>query len=235
MDNYRVLVIDPDSVYADSLISELRSLNSEIDIERSLSASQAKLMINTNEYDVLVCESSQYHEGLSGKCGVIVLLSDERAQFSGYTRVNYCLVKPVEPNILMNRIVSVILGKKSFKTLDERISMILLTCGISPHIRGFRYLRDAIKLVCSKASEHDLKVTKDIYPAIALATNTAPSRIERGIRHAIESAWERGKLSGVRSVIGLELYDQSYKPTNWEFIKLISDKLILENERENVL
>lgn len=236
MDNYRVLILDPDLGYADSLIVELRTLNSEVDIDRSASVSQAELMLETNDYDVLVCESSLFNErfSYSGVKGIVMLLSNEYAQASG-SGISYSLVKPVEPSVLLNRIINVIIGKKRSYSIDERITTILLTCGITPHIRGYRYLRDAIKYVYINSGEHDLKITKDIYPAVARMNQTEPSRIERGIRHAIDSAWERGKLSGVRSVIGLELYDKSYKPTNYEFIRLISDKLLLEQDRENMI
>ena len=231
MVNARVLLVDPDSGYLNFLSSALKTQNHEFDIKCCTSQANALSMLSGNDYDVLVCEASLYADRMNARKGVIIMSDEYDVNLNYKYGVNYSLRKPIDPNMLLNRIISVILGQKEYRSLDERISMILLTCGISPHIRGSKYLRDAIKFVCGKPSVHDLKVTKDVYPAIAKMNDTEPSRIERGIRHAIESAWERGKLTGVRNVIGLELYDKSYKPTNFEFIKLIADKLIMEMDR----
>ena len=71
-------------------------------------------------------------------------------------------------------------------------------------------------------------VTKELYPAIAQANNTTPSRVERAIRHAIEVAWNRGKLETINSLFGYTVQNDKGKPTNSEFIAIIADKLRLE-------
>ena len=71
-------------------------------------------------------------------------------------------------------------------------------------------------------------ITKVLYPAIAKAYNTTPSRVERAIRHAIEVAWDRGNLETLHDMFGYSINTAKGKPTNSEFIAMISDKLRLQ-------
>ena len=97
------------------------------------------------------------------------------------------------------------------------------------HIKGYHYLRDAIKMA---VDDMDLlgAVTKELYPAIAKKNNTTPSRVERAIRHAIEVAWNRGRLETIDSLFGYTIQNDKGKPTNSEFIAIIADKLRLERK-----
>ena len=60
--------------------------------------------------------------------------------------------------------------------------------------------------------------------------NTTPSRVERAIRHAIEIAWNRGKLETLENLFGYTIQQDKGKPTNSEFIAIIADKLRLERK-----
>ena len=73
-------------------------------------------------------------------------------------------------------------------------------------------------------------VTKELYPAIAEMNSTTPSRVERAIRHAIEVAWNRGKLETIDKLFGYTVHNDKGKPTNSEFIAIIADKLRLERK-----
>ena len=55
-----------------------------------------------------------------------------------------------------------------------------------------------------------------------------PSRVERAIRHAIEVAWNRGKMDTINELFGYSIQAGKGKPTNSEFIALIADKIRLE-------
>ena len=72
-------------------------------------------------------------------------------------------------------------------------------------------------------------VTKELYPKIADEFNTTPSRVERAIRHAIEVAWSRGSVDTINQLFGYTVHNIKGKPTNSEFIAMISDKLRLEH------
>jgi len=71
-------------------------------------------------------------------------------------------------------------------------------------------------------------ITKQLYPSIAKAYNTTPSRVERAIRHAIEVAWGRGQVDVIDSLFGYTVSHGKGKPTNSEFIAMIADKLRLQ-------
>ena len=72
-------------------------------------------------------------------------------------------------------------------------------------------------------------VTKGLYPVIGEKFQTTASKVERAIRHAIEVAWNRGRIDAVNAIFGARVYIGNEKPTNSEFIALVADKLILEN------
>jgi two-component system response regulator (stage 0 sporulation protein A) len=48
------------------------------------------------------------------------------------------------------------------------------------------------------------------------------------MRHAIEVAWNRGKIENINSIFGLKIYNRNEKPTNGELIALIADKMIMD-------
>ena len=66
-------------------------------------------------------------------------------------------------------------------------------------------------------------VTKVLYPAVAKRFDTTSSRVERAIRHAIEVAWDRGDVDTLNSYFGYTVHNTKGKPTNSEFIAMISD------------
>ena len=99
--------------------------------------------------------------------------------------------------------------------------------GVPAHIKGYQYLREAIIM-----SVNDIEmlnsITKILYPEIAKKHKTTSSRVERAIRHAIEVAWSRGKLETIEEMFGYTINSGKGKPTNSEFIALISDKIRLQ-------
>ena len=61
-------------------------------------------------------------------------------------------------------------------------------------------------------------VTKRLYPDIAKIYNTTASRVERAIRHAIETAWMNGNVDVINDIFGYSVCADKAKPTNSEFI-----------------
>ena len=113
------------------------------------------------------------------------------------------------------------------RAIDERISNIFISVGIPAHIKGYYFLREAIKMAIQSPDIIN-SITKKLYPAIAEKFETTSSKVERAIRHAIEVAWNRGKIENINSIFGLKVYTVNEKPTNGEFIALVADKMILE-------
>lgn len=112
-------------------------------------------------------------------------------------------------------------------SLEIIVTDIIHEIGVPVHIKGYQYLRDSIMMA---VQDMDIlnSITKQLYPAIALRNHTTASRVERAIRHAIEVAWNRGKMDTIDALFGYTIHAGKGKPTNSEFIALISDKIRLE-------
>jgi len=158
----------------------------------------------------------------------------------------YYIVKPFDMDMLTKRIRQLMSKKNAGAkgslivkpgglgnpySLEARVTNMLHEIGVPAHIRGYHYIREAIIM-----SVNDIEVlnyiTKELYPSIAKKCNTTPSRVERAIRHAIEVAWNRGKVDAIDNLFGYTVSTHKGKPTNSEFIALIADKLRLELKAE---
>ena len=117
--------------------------------------------------------------------------------------------------------------KTKSKYIEEKITNIFITVGIPAHIKGYQFLREAI-LMAIDNPEIINSITKQLYPTIANKFETTSSKVERAIRHAIEVAWNRGKIENINNVFGIKVYSSQEKPTNGEFIALVADKMLLE-------
>ena len=106
---------------------------------------------------------------------------------------------------------------------------VFLTIGIPAHIKGYQYLREAI-LIAVNDMDVINAVTKVLYPEVARRYNTTPSRVERAVRHAIETAWDRGDLETLQRYFGYTVSNTKGKPTNSEFIAMIADRIRLQSK-----
>ena len=111
--------------------------------------------------------------------------------------------------------------------LESVITDIIHDIGVPAHIKGYNYLRDAITL-CIKDDEFINSITKLLYPTVAKNFSTTSSRVERAIRHAIEVAWNRGREEVLTDIFGYTIDTNKGKPTNGEFIAMISDSIKLK-------
>lgn len=150
----------------------------------------------------------------------------------------YYMVKPVDKTVLRERLLEIGDTKsrapqvykneeKRPQNIDEKISKIFISVGIPPHIKGYAYLREGVKMAIDSPQIIN-SITKRLYPSIGEKYSTSASKVERAIRHAIEVAWNRGRIDSINSVFGVRAYVGSEKPTNGEFIALVADKMILE-------
>lgn len=111
--------------------------------------------------------------------------------------------------------------------LEMDVTNILLEIGIPAHIKGYQYIREGIIMAFYDRNMLHY-ITKFLYPAIAKKYKTTSSSVERTIRHAIEVAWRRGNLDTLEEFFGNTICAGKGKPTNSEFMALLTDKLRLE-------
>ncbi|HBP63013.1 MAG TPA: sporulation transcription factor Spo0A [Desulfosporosinus sp.] len=155
--------------------------------------------------------------------------------------VDYFILKPFDLDILGKRIRTltqdlpssaptqysntcpVVTTVGSGLNLVSEVTNVMHKIGIPAHVKGYQYIREAILMVVEDVSLLGA-VTKELYPGIAKKYDTASSRVERGIRHAIELAWERGHTDTLKQIFGYSMNVDRQKPTNSEFIAILADK-----------
>lgn len=157
----------------------------------------------------------------------------------------YYMLKPFEKEMIVERVktaksynkrlpdnkkfVAAYEDKKKFmdRNIESDVTNIIHDVGVPAHIKGYQYLREAI-IMSVNDPEMLNSITKILYPTIAKTFQTTSSRVERAIRHAIEVAWNRGKMDTIDELFGYTINAEKGKPTNSEFIALIADKIRLE-------
>ena len=173
---------------------------------------------------------------------------------------DYYMMKPVSNQMLINRVMQLVskrytresegsLGNIFRKNareyeparainnvcsgnLELDVTNLLLEIGIPAHIKGYQYIREGIMLsFYDKNMLH--YITKCLYPTIAKKYKTTSSSVERTIRHAIEVAFRRGNIQVLEEIFSNTICSKKTKPTNSEFIALLTDKLRLEYRTRN--
>lgn len=148
---------------------------------------------------------------------------------------SYFVLKPYNASSLAVSITALCKSKKSnikpfpssASGMEVQVTEILHQIGVPAHIKGYHYLRDSI-IMSVETPDIINAVTKRLYPSVAKKYETTSSRVERAIRHAIEVAWDRGDVDILNSYFGYTIHNGRGKPTNSEFIAMISDKLRLQ-------
>ncbi len=150
---------------------------------------------------------------------------------------DYYFLKPFDAAAMAQRILTLCsepvltartaLPREEESNLEMQVTEIIHQIGVPAHIKGYRYLRDAI-LMAIEDGQIINAVTKRLYPAVAKMHGTTSSRVERAIRHAIEVAWDRGDVDTLTSYFGYTIHNERGKPTNSEFIAMIADKFRLQ-------
>lgn len=153
---------------------------------------------------------------------------------------SYFAISPFNASDLCERIIQLcsmsgLIPKSAVKSqstavsepsLEIQVTEILHQIGVPAHIKGYHYLRDSI-IMAIETPDIINAVTKRLYPSVAKRYETTASRVERAIRHAIEVAWDRGDVDILNSYFGYTIHNTRGKPTNSEFIAMISDRLRL--------
>lgn len=148
---------------------------------------------------------------------------------------DYYVLKPFNLDVLGKRIRqmagardNVRIRMPASRSTEVEVTALIHEIGIPAHIRGYLYLRDAISMAVHRVDILGA-ITKELYPSIARKYDTTPSRVERAIRHAIEVAWSRGNVDLLVKLFGHTIHSDRGKPTNSEFIAMLSDRLRMES------
>ncbi len=173
---------------------------------------------------------------------IITAIGQEQIAEDAFRKgASYYIMKPFVIDTVLSRIKTIqnevqmmpITGKPAIRSnhvkeenLETLVTNMIHEIGIPAHIKGYHYLRDAIMMAVEDMDVLNA-ITKILYPTVAKRYQTTSSRVERAIRHAIEVAWNRGKLDILDNLFGYTIHHGKGKPTNSEFIALVADTIRL--------
>ncbi|MCL2084075.1 MAG: sporulation transcription factor Spo0A [Oscillospiraceae bacterium] len=248
----RVVIADNNTEHRDMLALRLEEDPALKVVARATTGSEAVEMIVAHAPDVVLTELSLPVKDAQAVMQEVAAVNFKRRPtffvYSGFGAdsvksaisrlgARMFMQKPFEPAYLIESI------KQSEKYADDdgaglrlifnevdietRITQILHEIGVPAHIKGYRYMREAILTVIREPQIIN-SITKQLYPSVAKKFGTTPSRVERAIRHAIEVAWDRGDLEVLQKFFGYTVSNSKGKPTNSEFIAMIADRLTLQ-------
>jgi two-component system response regulator (stage 0 sporulation protein A) len=106
----------------------------------------------------------------------------------------------------------------------NNIALKLQAVGVPAHLLGYEYLKSALS-ICMDNPAAIRAMTTGLYPAIAAAHDTTASKVERGIRHAIEACWDRCDMDTLEIVFGRIVASREKQPSNTEFIAVLAEQL----------
>ncbi len=255
MSKYAVLLVDDDPQYRDFVYKYLSAQEKVQLVDIATDGRQALEKMRLKRYDALLMglilpklDGLGILENLrriGGEQPAVIVVSairnESMIRYAFTLGARYYMAKPIEPETLYKRMLDMLTtaqpetsksaSPQPPKTLSEEITLIFLATGIPAHIKGYHYLREGIRMVFNNP-ELINHLTKELYPCIAKQFSTTSSKVERGIRHAIEVAWERGKIENINQFFDCKIYSKYDKPTNGEFIALVADRLLMKHGRE---
>ena len=254
MNKFRVLIVDDNQSYTESVRAHFSSSEQVLGVDTAPDGRVALEKLKNTRYDIMLLDLIMPNvdglgvlEQLKHVCpetapAVIVvsaMRNESMVRRCCALGAKYFMVKPVEPDALLKRALEMVSTAETAgglmqyaqppRSLDEKITSVFLVAGIPAHIKGYHYLREGIRMVYFNPQLIN-RITKELYPGIAKRYNTSASKVERAIRHAIEVAWTRGKIENLNQLFGFHIYGKNDKPTNGEFIALVADKLVMENQ-----
>lgn len=246
--NTRILVVDDHGSLRKSTAEFLRAQEGVARVDEAANGVEALKRLKEQCYDILVTDlvmpmmdgfmlMDQAARQIDPMPRVIVTSALDKDEFIARAismGAQFYIIKPFEPVNLYNHIQELLDSaapvpylsrpRDVAQSLDERLGSLFLTIGIPAHIKGYQFLRYGIKLVVDEPDVIN-RITKELYPSIARHFGTSASKVERAIRHAIEVAWNRGRVDTLNRAFGCRVCTPEDKPTNGEFIAMIADKI----------
>ncbi|MCL2354153.1 MAG: sporulation transcription factor Spo0A [Defluviitaleaceae bacterium] len=253
----KVLIADDNKEICD-IISSFLNKEEDIAVTKIVhnGTEAAQALLSGEKYDVAIIDGVMPHmDGLAVLEKIadmqdrpVCILLSEVTQEKVVAKAlelgaDYYMAKPFDLEVLVKRLRQ-LTSKGASRLLNNRVGIlqkdpilkleveqkatkILHELGVPAHIRGYHFMREAIILAVNDMDVLNF-ITRILYPTIAEKMDTTSSRVERAIRHAIEVAWNRGKMETIESLFSYTIDNQKGKPTNSEFIALIADKLRME-------
>lgn len=158
-------------------------------------------------------------------CGNMIEMSDSLG-------ADYFMIKPYHVDAVVEQIrrmtQPIARAPIALHPIEQTtVAGVLREIGVPAHIKGYRYLQKAI-LMAMVDGDVIHSMTKRLYPDIAKCYKTKAACVERAMRHAIETTWNRGNSDTLNKYFSATISGDRGKPTNGEFIAMIADRLRME-------
>ena len=173
MSEYRVIIADGNAQFRHTTAEFFRTDKEIIRVEEATDGQAALEKMREEHFDVLITELvmpkldgldllDQLRIESAHRPSVIIVVSymrnDNLLQRSFAKGAGYVMLKPVEPEFLYRRMRDLLetcvnerdIGfapPSAVKSLDEKITSVFLSVGIPAHIKGYHFLREAIRMV----------------------------------------------------------------------------------------
>lgn len=108
------------------------------------------------------------------------------------------------------------------------IKKVLLDIGVPPHLLGFQYIEEAVKVAQETKNNGFRNIMYEIYEPVAKKFNVTSSSVERCMRHAVEFVFNNVDYEYLEKFFGKGISKNKGKPTNKQF--LLTVLMIVENE-----
>lgn len=190
------------------------------------------IMPNLDGLGVIEEITKRYQKGeLIVKPKIIVLSAvglDNIAKNALTLGADYCILKPFDFNAFMGRMRQISQDDKSdgegdLHATEYRLTTLLENIGVPKHIKGFRYIFDAVMMVYQN-QECINKMTSVIYPNIAEQYKTNAGNVERAMRNAVDLTLGKAD-ENILNIFKSAEYSKSGRVSNTEFISILAERL----------
>lgn len=114
------------------------------------------------------------------------------------------------------------------EVMEIRTMLYLMLLQITPNLKGYRYLKEAIIKVCEDNSKKH-NMSKVLFKELSEMTGDNISVVDRTLRHALKKSRDRNGTKFLRRELNLEIDNDN--PSVKEIICLLAEKLNLDIER----
>lgn len=245
----RVVIADDNQEFCELLAQAINAENDMMCVACAHDGEKAIQAVRETAPDVLILDHVMPNldglgvlerlKGMEPRPRIVMLTAfgqESLIQRAGELGADYYLMKPFDVPTLILRIRQLVdpesallsfQGEQRRRQVERKVTRQLSALGVPPHFKGYLYLKEAVILVVENP---DLlgAVTTRLYPLVAQAYKTTPPKVERAIRHAIESTWMRGNLDSIEELFAHTVDAEKGKPTNSSFIARLADHVRMD-------
>lgn len=174
------------------------------------------------ELDGLTLLERANAEGLHPSAlAVTSLVSDYVMRSAEAVGISYVMRKPCDIRAVADRALDLPPRTAAPVVLrDDRhlVSDLLLKLRISTKHKGYRYLLEGILVIAQDPAQ---SITKELYAEVAKRCGCKRQNVERPMRNALESAWQKGD-----QMLWAQYFpEKTNRPTNAEFLSRMAQEL----------